>query len=232
MTEAFQFKQFTIRHDRCAMKVGTDGVLLGAWANAKGKQRILDIRTGSGLIALMLAQRTDAMITGIEIDPASAAQAQENVAASPWADRLQIVATDIVGYTSYQAFDLIVSNPPFFNEMLLPPDAARSQARHTQALTFEALLFHVQRLLSPEGSFCAILPATALTHFSSAAAAQALFVVHTTFVHTTMRKAPKRVLVELRKEVSPIVEDSFVLTGADGRRSRAYEDLTKDYYVR
>ena len=166
MTEAFQFKQFTIRHDRCAMKVGTDGVLLGAWANAKGKQRILDIGTGSGLIALMLAQRTDAMITGIEIDPASATQAQENAAASPWADRLQIVATDIAGYTSYQAFDLIVSNPPFFNEMLLPPGAARSQARHTQALTFEALLFHVQRLLSPEGSFCAILPATALTHFS------------------------------------------------------------------
>ena len=125
MTEAFQFKQFTIRHDRCAMKVGTDGVLLGAWANAKGKQHILDIGTGSGLIALMLAQRTDAMITGIEIDPASAAQAQENVAASPWAYRLQIVATDIAGYTSYQAFDLIVSNPPFFNEMLLPPDATR-----------------------------------------------------------------------------------------------------------
>ena len=92
MTEAFQFKQFTIRHDRCAMKVGTDGVLLGAWANAKGKQRILDIGTGSGLIALMLAQRTDAMITGIEIDPASATQAQENATASPWADRLQIVA--------------------------------------------------------------------------------------------------------------------------------------------
>ena len=134
-SSGFNFKQFHVAHDRCAMKVGTDGVLLGAWAGVAGASRVLDVGCGSG----MVAQRTAAHVVGVEIDAPAAEQAIENVAASPWAHRIEIVHADVSDLCPDEKFDHIVSNPPFFAEDLLPPDVARARARHTAGLTFERL---------------------------------------------------------------------------------------------
>ena len=137
----FQFKQFTVWHDKCAMKVGTDGVLLGAWASVQNAHKILDVGTGTGLVALMLAQRSlpDADIIALEIDGAAAGQARENVTRSPWKERVEVVQTDFRDYQSSDKFDVIVSNPPYFVDSLECPDQQRNAARHNGSLTYEEL---------------------------------------------------------------------------------------------
>ena len=136
----FRFKQFAVRQDRCPMKVGTDGVLLGAWAEVRpGDRRMLDVGTGTGLIALMLAQRSAARITAVDIDVECATQAAENFAASPWADRLDAVSVAVQRYDPVEKFDLIVSNPPYYVDSLLSPDEGRNTARHAAGLPFGEL---------------------------------------------------------------------------------------------
>lgn len=136
----FRFKQFAVRQDRCPMKVGTDGVLLGAWAEVRpGDRRMLDVGTGTGLIALMLAQRSAARITAVDVDAECATQAAENFAASPWADRLDAVAVAVRRYDPVERFDLIVSNPPYYVDSLLSPDEGRNTARHAAGLPFGSL---------------------------------------------------------------------------------------------
>ena len=177
MNLGFQFKQFFVRHDRCAMKVGTDGVLLGCWsgydAAAAGSPtiphryhyaRCLDIGTGSGLIALMLAQRfPDALIDAIDIDKAAVEQAAENFAASPWSDRLHAYCAKLQEWSivNSQLYSLIVSNPPYFQNSLKNPDKGRQTARHTDTLSFSELIHHSTRLLSENGILALILPAEA-----------------------------------------------------------------------
>ena len=128
----FQFKQFTVWHDKCAMKVGTDGVLLGAWTSVESAHRILDIGTGTGLVALMLVQRSlpDANIVALEIDEAAVGQARENIIRSPWKERVEVVQADFRKYRSSDKFDVIVSNPPYFVDSLECPDRQRTAARH------------------------------------------------------------------------------------------------------
>ena len=151
----FAFKKFVIHQDHCAMKVGTDGVLLGAWAN--GGSRILDIGTGTGLIALMMAQRfADATIDAVEIDAEAAAQARENVAATAYADRISIAETAIQLYPTHHKYDAIVSNPPFFIDSLINPNAQRTTARHACALKYCELFAAVKALLDSDGEFSAI----------------------------------------------------------------------------
>lgn len=155
----FSFKQFSIRQDRTAMKVGTDGVLLGAWVNLNGAEsEILDIGTGTSLIALMMAQRCEANVDAVEIDESSASQAVENIAASPWSDRVEVYCTAIQEFRPTKKYDLIVSNPPYFCNSLLSPNAERNNARHTTSLSFNDLIESVMRLLTQEGRFALILP--------------------------------------------------------------------------
>ena len=159
----FRFRQFTVWHDRCAMKVGTDGVLLGAWAGQGRPGKILDIGTGSGLIALMLAQRfPEALITGIEPDAEAAAQAGENFLCSPWHDRLAVSTATLQDFTSGAAgketFDLIVSNPPFYDSTLLNPDARRSAARHTATLPYSELMHCASALMTGTSELDIIIP--------------------------------------------------------------------------
>ncbi|MEE0972800.1 MAG: methyltransferase, partial [Paludibacteraceae bacterium] len=154
----FRFKQFTVYQDRCAMKVGTDGVLLGVLADVSKATRILDIGTGTGLIALMLAQRQkDAHVDAIEIDEQAAQQAQENIAQSPFC-YIHVHTTALQAYNSTQPYDLIVSNPPYFVDSLKAPNAARNLARHTDSLSFADLLQGAERLLHNDGCFWVILP--------------------------------------------------------------------------
>ncbi|WP_411569356.1 tRNA(1)(Val) (adenine(37)-N(6))-methyltransferase TrmN [Serratia sp. UGAL515B_01] len=158
----FTFKQFFVAHDRCAMKVGTDGVLLGAWVAVEGKQRMLDIGCGSGLIALMLAQRSamGALIDAVELDSDAAAQARENVQESRWRQKIQVHHQDIHLFAQQHAhcYDLIVSNPPYFEPAVACRDLARTNARYTETLTHDALLNCAERLITENGHFCVVLP--------------------------------------------------------------------------
>ena len=156
----FQFKQFTIHQQRCAMKVGTDGTLLGAWAQVPIKSaRILDIGTGTGLIALMMAQRfPEATVLGIDIDGEAVNQAQENVVLSPFASRVEIRLQNVLDFEYKEGFDAIVSNPPYFVDALTCPDQQRTIARHTISLTYEGLMKSAYRLLKPDGMFSLVIP--------------------------------------------------------------------------
>lgn len=220
------------------MKVGTDGVLLDAWASGKGAIRILDVGTGCGLIALMLSQRYEtAEVTGIEIDSSAVIDARMNVAASPFASRLRIVEGDIVerARNSEERFDLIVSNPPYHEEELLPPSEARAKARHTAGggLTFAALLKSVKSLLAPGGSFALILPSTAAERFLLLALAYGLYPERRTEVVTREGKAPRRTLLQLSSRVLPSpVPTELVLQNATGGRSAAYSELCAEFYLK
>ncbi|MBO4905842.1 MAG: methyltransferase [Bacteroidaceae bacterium] len=231
----FQFKQFCIHHDRCAMKVGTDGVLLGAWAKLPESGRLLDIGTGSGLIALMAAQRCHSLVvTGIDIDSEAVAQARENVASSPFASRIAIIQSSLQDFTP-ASFDAIVCNPPFFEESLLPPDINRSNARHTNSLPFSELVSRSASLLSPNGLLNVILPTTALPQFTSLCEQRSLRTIRLCHVHTTASKPPKRTLATFCKcpavDAPQLVTDELVLQ--DGpHRSPAYSKLTADFYLR
>ena len=154
----FKFKKFTIWHDKCAMKVGTDGVLLGAWVNVDNATKILDIGTGTGVVALMLAQRSDAEIIGIEIDSDAAEQASCNANESSWRNRIKIINQDFIHYNSKELFDVIVSNPPYFKNSIKSNDDKRNLARHVSSLNYQMLVEKAASLLLPTGSFSIIVP--------------------------------------------------------------------------
>ena len=189
----FQFRQFTIRQQRCAMKVGTDGTLLGAWASPLishfsplTPHRILDVGTGTGLIALMMAQRFPlAQVTGIDIDADAALQATENVAASPFASRVTILQHDVA--TMEGVFDVIVCNPPFFAKALHSPDAQRSVARHDDTLTYAQLMQHARRLLGDDGELSVVVPADQQGRMGSEAALAGFFKSRECAVRTSER---------------------------------------------
>ena len=157
----FQFKQFTIHQDKCAMKVSTDACIEGAWAPiADDVVDVLDIGTGTGVLSLMLAQRNSSIhIDAIELDADAAIQAKENVSASPWADRVQMMQGDVTTHQFTKQYDMVICNPPFFNNSLLGDDAQRNSVRHTISLSYDALLAVLQNVLKPTGYAAVLLPA-------------------------------------------------------------------------
>ena len=231
----FHFKRFSLAHDRCSHKVGTDGVLLGSWVNIKQHDKfLLDIGTGCGLIALMLAQRSkeDVRIDAIEIEERDATQARENIASSPWVQKVTVIHQAIESFPATRQYDLIVSNPPYFSKSLLPPDQHRTRARHTQLLTFENLLASAKRLLSPAGRFAVVLPAVEGIRFTDLAAALGLFPVRRTTFQTRGHKPIERVLIEFSGENVRPEETSLILYGEDGNWTDAYTNLTKEFYLK
>lgn len=245
--QSFQFKQFTVFQDRCAMKVGTDGVLLGAWASGGtlpetgAPRRILDIGTGTGLIALMMAQRfPDAWIDAIEIEHEAAEQASENVAASPFADRIQVMEVSLqeyVGQVVAQAdgfcrYDVIVSNPPYFVNSLKNPDVQRMTARHTDTLSFRQLMQGVSRLLADEGVFSVILPTSGQVGFESEAVISGFSKICEVQVKTKENKTAKRCMISFSRQVPTVVlREEICMMEADNQRSLWYRELTKDFYL-
>ena len=229
----FDFKNFRIYHDRCAMKVGTDGVLLGAWAPVEKSKRILDIGTGSGLIAIMMAQRTDAEIVGVELDPEASSQALENAQNSPYASRIQIINANILDFSTQELFDTIVSNPPFFENALECPEEGRNRARHTSSLPLNALIESAFRLLTDGGTFSVILPSNVAQEFIGACITHHFTPTRITSVKTIPRKAPKRMLMCLKKGIhtDTLLRDELTLATPTGLRSEEYKSLTKDFYL-
>ena len=229
-TMSFRFKQFYIEDNCCAMKVGTDGVLLGAWCPIRFRIqesgiRILDIGTGSGLIARMLMQRCpEAKVEGIDIDEAAVEQAKEN-GVNAFCSRLQ----DWQG----GPYDLIVSNPPYFQNSLKNPDKGRQTARHTDTLSYEELIKHSAKLLAPDGQLALILPAEAEKEVRGLAAAEMLTLTHITRVFGKESKPAKRVLMSFQQSALSCqpIEDTLILENEIGGRSAAYQDLCKDFYL-
>jgi tRNA1Val (adenine37-N6)-methyltransferase len=199
------------------MKVGTDAVLLGAWADVSGAKSILDIGTGCGVIALMLAQRSNAVVDAVDIDEQSAKQAAENFKNSPW--KLNVFNTSIQKF-EHDRYDLIVSNPPFFSKSLLPPKAHRKLARHTESLSFAELFEAAERLLAPSGRFAIIVPESLRM--------PGFHCIRETAVYT--RNKPERFLLEFsRQEKVPAKADLILLDGEN--RSAAHQKLTQDFYL-
>lgn len=230
----FKFKRFTVYHDRCAMKVGTDGVLLGAWADVQNARCILDVGTGTGLIALMLAQRSEASIHAVDVDTDAVEQARENVKNSPWADRIDVCLQDIKSFPAVcsKRFDLIVSNPPYFTEAVKCPESRRNAARHTDGLSFSDLLNSVSALLADEGAFSVILPAEAATEFIAQAIRVGLYLTRQVWIHTKPQAVPKRVLMTFKKCSNSVVQAEHLTVEIERHvYSPEFSALVKDYYL-
>lgn len=231
----FRFREFTVHQHRCAMKVGTDGTLLGAWAVAPfGPCRILDIGTGTGLIALMMAQRfPKARLVGIDIDPDAVTQARENVMESPFSERITIRQTDAATFQDADGFDAIVCNPPYFADSLTCPDAHRTTARHAVSLSFEALCSSAFRLLKSDGIFSVVVPADRRSRLEASACLAGFFLSRVCLVRTIPLKPPKRQLIEFRKQtVSQLDISEGVIEISTGVRSPWYQQLTQTFYIR
>ena len=227
----FRFKQFEIEQDRCAMKVGTDGVLLGAWA--QGGCRILDIGSGTGLISLMMAQRfPEAEVVGIDMDVDACGQARENVMASPFRDRVEIVCCRLQDFGAIGVFDAIVSNPPFFVDSLKNPDSKRTMARHTDSLPFRDLFAGVKRLLSDDGIFSAIVPVEVVEQFVAESCILGFYLIRKCGVKTVERKQPKRFMLSFAKHrISPYEEHVETMMDSQGNRSEWYRKITEEFYL-
>ena len=221
---SFRFKQFFIEDSQCAMKVGTDGVLLGAWAPTG--IRILDVGTGSGLIARMLMQRCpEAEVEGIDIDPNAVEQARENG-----------VKAFVSSLQEWQGkYDLIVSNPPYFQNSLKNPDKGRQTARHTDTLSYEELIKHSARLLTEDGQLALILPAEAENEIRQLAGAEGFFLTRVTRVYSKESKPARRVLMAFSRDNGitehRYTEDTLVLEDEKGGRSLPYQTLCRDFYL-
>ena len=231
----FQFRQFIVHQQRCAMKVGTDGTLLGAWALApSGRCRILDIGTGTGLIALMMAQRfPESSVLGIDIDPEAVAQATENVRLSPFSERIKILQEDLMKFDDTDDFDAIVSNPPYFVDSLECPDDQRTMARHTVSLTYEGLIRQAFRLLKDDGCLSLVIPSESRSLIESAACLEGFFLSRVCLIKTTPRKQPKRQLIEFRKHsVKELIIEEGIIEDSPNVRSSWYQQLTKEFYIK
>ena len=228
----FRFKQFAVEQDDVAMKVGTDGVLLGAWAACEGAKRILDIGTGTGVIALMLAQRNaEAQVKAVEIDETATRRARSNFDKSPWSKRLDVECCAVQAFSPNEKFDLIISNPPYFVDSLLPPDAKRSTARHTHDLSFEELDRAVCRLLADEGRFALILPTTEFEKYLSITQLQ---LVRRCDVYPKVGADVKRVMAEFALHAKNGVTHETITIEQDkrGDYTDEYRTLTKDFYLK
>ena len=230
----FSFKKFIVFQDRCAMKVGVDGVMLGAWASVENTKTILDVGTGTGLIALMLAQRSSANIIGIDMDQNAVEQAIENVFHSPWRDRIKIINRSFQNFadSTTTQFDLIVSNPPYFVNAIKAPDFARNSARHTDFLSHEDLIDNASKLLKPTGRICLILPTIEAEKCEQYALKKNLLCTNETFVYPKPETKPKRILLEFSTNQS--VKTIRHLTIEDNERhiySNEFRTLVKDFYL-
>ncbi|WP_324719878.1 tRNA1(Val) (adenine(37)-N6)-methyltransferase [Salinimicrobium sp. HB62] len=243
MGSPFNFKYFSVEQDRTAMKIGTDGVLLGAWASLDHEPfSILDIGTGTGLIALMLAQRSTAeLIDALEIDEDAYEQAVENFENSDWGDRLfcyHAAFDEFVeemqeeGMEEEEKYELIISNPPFYSADYSSGDAKRDQARFAEALPFEELLQGVSLLLSKRGKFAVVIPASEEEHFLKIGKQYALLPQRITRVKGTPSSPVKRSLLEMSFLESQLIEDELVIETARHQYTPEYIELVKDFYLK
>ena len=219
------------------MKVGTDGVLLGAWARVEHCRHILDMGTGTGLVALMAAQRSEAHIVAIDLDADAVAQATDNVAASPWKERIHVLEADARNLEfkiqdSEFFFDAILCNPPFFENALKCPDAQRTMARHTDTLTFDELARSAARLLAPEGELSVVIPHDRAHDMTVSCACQGLFATRQTIVVPVEGGKPKRILMAFTREGAAHTPATLCIQDKQRQHTPEYVRLVEDFYLK
>ena len=231
MKNRFDFKQFSICQDQCGMKVGTDGVLLGAWA--AGGRRILDIGTGTGIIALMMAQRfPDAAIDAIEIDHDACRHAAGNIAPTPFADRIRIHECPIQHFQTTMRYDAIVSNPPYFINSMKNPDKKRATARHTDTLSPRDLFMAAEKMLDENGIFSIIIPTDCAEQFIAESCFLGFHNCKRFDIKTTGSKTPSRVLAAFTKNrQATYIRKEETLMQANGEKTEWYRQLTEAFYL-
>lgn len=224
------------------MKVGTDGVLLGAWCSVEGASRALDVGTGSGLIAMMIAQRNELVsVDAIDIDADAVSQATDNFRNSSFATRLKAHLWNFVQTSSSSkdvtfvpergTYDLVVSNPPFYSEQTECKGKKRHMARHTSSLPLNTLVENARSLLTDEGRLSLILPFESSDEVIGEAAMVGLYLVRRTDIRTTERKCPKRTLLEFGLNITDAQHDTLILSDATGQRTIQYSELTREFYL-
>lgn len=236
----FQFRNFTLRQSRSAMKAGTDSLLLAAWSDLGNARKILDVGSGTGILALFAAQRNPhACITAVEIDPEAAEDAAENFANSPYSDRIRLFNEDFTLFaqraeneiSSSEKYDYILSNPPYFSQALPSPDEQRTRARHDTTLTCRGLMQGVARLLAPEGRFALIAPEEYAPAARAEAFAQKLYTCRQTLVSAKPAgSGTRRILLEFGRTLEICRTDYFHIQEADGTYSARFQRLTEPLY--
>lgn len=218
------------------MKVGTDGVLLGAWADVTARKAVLDMGTGTGLVALMAAQRAEkALVTAVDIDADAVRQAQENVASSPYHTRIVVLQGDVrrmFRQDSTPSFDAILCNPPYFERALHCPDEARTTARHNDTLSLDDLARTASCLLTMDGELSVIHPYDRREDMIMAAAAYGLFLTREAHVYSLPTKAPKRILLAFAREGRDAQVETLCVEDAPGHYNSEYVNLLKNFYLK
>lgn len=235
MESVFRFKQFVVKQEKAAMKVNTDSILLSAWVRTKGHKRILDIGTGTGLIALMLAQRTkEALIDGVEVERFAFEETMENFANSKWTERLQAFHTPVQDFEPDLRYDLIISNPPFFTGGTLSENQSRNSVRHTLKLPNNELLGSVRKLLNDKGLFVVILPYIEALRFLEMARKFGFCLHRKAEVHARTGSDVNRLLLEFgRFDCVEEPAETIIIYADDHSQkySETYKQLTKDFYL-
>lgn len=229
----FHFKHFSLFHHRSTMKVGTDAVLLGRWVEVSPTDVVLDIGTGCGIMPLMLAQKGAGKIDAVELDAASANEAEINFLVSQWRDKLRVYQSDVRDFATNEKYDLIISNPPFFINSYKSDTKRKNLARHTDdSLSFAELCASASRLLKDDGRFAVVLPLAESVEFLKDAAKCSFYQSKRMEIVPVEGKEPNRVNLELKKMPSEtILTTSFVIRGADGKFTAQFDDFLKDYYL-
>lgn len=230
---SFKFKQFHVEDGRCAMKTGTDGVLLGAWTAVPCSGTVLDVGAGSGVISLMIAQRTpcDVKVEAVEVDAEACHDCAANFEASPWASRLKVTNADFLAIKNDADYSLIVSNPPFFNGQLKAPDASRAKARQGDSLNYISLIRRASQLLNASGKLAFISHYCDTGQIVFEAELCGLHVARRCDVISVQGKSPIRILWELHKQPAQEIRTQLVIRHEDGTYTSQYKQLTSDFYL-
>ncbi len=234
----FKFKQFVIHQDKCAMKVTTDGCLFGAWCAEQARsmkhdvKNVLDIGAGTGLLSLMLAQECDAAINAIEIDKTAAAQAKENITHSPFADRINIQCADILVCSFTKNYDVIISNPPFYEKELKSDNPDKNVAHHNDGLLLKDLLQIIKSNLTPTGKYCLLLPFKRKEEAEKMIADAGLFISHTTLVRQSVNHGYFRLMICGGLSATDLISDEISICNDDSTYTDKFIELLKGYYLK